>query len=77
MDDSDINRSIGRLEGKLDSLVTSVNTLASSFKSLEEGRLSQLEREFSLLTGKITIIMVGVSAGISFALYIAERYLLR
>ncbi len=73
----EIQRSIGRLEGKLDYLVNSVNTLAASFKTLEEGRLSQLEREFALLTGKITIIMVGVSAAISFGLFAVEKYLLK
>ncbi len=70
----EINRAIGRLEGKMDSLIISTNALASSFKTLEEGRLSTLEREFAFLTGKITVIMVGVSAIISIGLFVIEKY---
>lgn len=43
----EFNRSIGRLEGKLDSMVSSVQALSSSFENLEKGRLSRLEIAFA------------------------------
>lgn len=42
-DTNSFERALGRLEGKMDSMVNSVNALASSFESLEKGRLSRLE----------------------------------
>ena len=60
-----LERSIGRLEGKLDSLIVKVDNLDKSFIKLEEGRISTLEHDFAKLTGKLSIIAVIISAGIS------------
>jgi hypothetical protein len=43
----DLERSLGRLEGKMDSMVASMNHLASAFDNLEKGRLSTLEINFA------------------------------
>lgn len=43
----DLERSLGRLEGKMDSMVSSMNHLASAFDNLEKGRLSTLEINFA------------------------------
>lgn len=40
---SSFERALGRLEGKMDSMVSSVQALSASFESLEKGRLSRLE----------------------------------
>jgi len=49
----DISRAIGRLEGKVDLMVTSISNLASSFESLEKGRLSRLEIAFAELNTSV------------------------
>lgn len=72
-----VERSIGRLEGKVDLVITTMDKLKDAFETLESGRLSTLEKDFANLTGKITIIMVGVSAGTSFALFLVEKFLLK
>lgn len=45
----DIQRSIGRLEGKLDSVLGVVSKLSVDFTALEQGRLSRLEVAFNTL----------------------------
>ena len=67
MPPANTERSIGRLEGKVDLLITKVDNLDKSFHTLEEGRLSTLEHDFANLTGKLSIIAVIVSAVISIA----------
>ena len=54
MNDENFERALGRLEGKMDSMVASVNALAASFESLEKGRLSRLEIAFATLKGETT-----------------------
>lgn len=44
-----IERSLGRVEGKLDLLVKSVSDLSSAFQNLEAGRLSRLEVKVNTL----------------------------
>lgn len=73
----DTQRSIGRLEGKIDLIIDTMDKLKDAFETLESGRLSTLEKDFANLGGKITIIMVGVSAGTSFGLFLIEKYLLK
>lgn len=51
-DSNEFSRAIGRLEGKMDAMVASVNGLAASFDSLEKGRLSRLEISFAELNTK-------------------------
>jgi ABC-type Fe3+ transport system permease subunit len=74
----DLERSLGRLEGKMDSMVASMNHLISAFDNLEKGRLSTLEINFakmqvevyertkssSLWTSAITSVIVSVIAAI-------------
>ena len=42
-----IERTIGRLEGKIDSLGLTITELKNAFDSLEKGRLSTLEINFA------------------------------
>ena len=60
-----VERSIGRLEGKIDLVIQEVSGLKVSFNTLEEGRVSTLERNFANLTGKLSMIAAGVSVAIS------------
>jgi len=53
MPDEDISRSIGRLEGKLDAVVSSMSQLTESFNNLEKGRLSTLEINFAKMQVEI------------------------
>lgn len=50
---STIERSIGKLEGKMDMMVSSMNALSASFDSLEKGRLSRLEINFAELNTNV------------------------
>ena len=59
---SGIERSIGRLEGKVDGIVgdiktisDSMNALKSSFDVLEKGRLSNLEVSFASLQAEVQV----------------------
>lgn len=61
----DVERSIGRLEGKLDSLISTVSSLKQSFDTLEAGRLSALEKQVAQITTKIAIIASGLSVAVS------------
>lgn len=72
---NELQRSIGRLEGKMDMLVSGMQEMASSFSSLEKGRLSKLEIAFANLIGKLTIIAVVVSALMSVGIGVAQHYL--
>ena len=50
-----LERSIGRLEGKVDALITEVKDLKKSFNTLEEGRVSTLEHDFAKLYTEVKI----------------------
>lgn len=77
-DQQDLERSLGRLEGKMDSMVSSMNHLTSAFDNLEKGRLSTLEINFakmqvevferakssSIWTSAITSVIVTVIASL-------------
>ena len=66
-------RAIGRLEGKLDLIIKKVDDLDKSFRVLEEGRLSSLERQFANLGGKLSIISAVVAIVISLAITIIPK----
>ncbi len=70
-------RALGRLEGKMDSMVSSVNALASSFESLEKGRLSRLEIKVAEIvtenTAKTKSTALWVSLVISIAIAIIPQ----
>lgn len=53
VNNSELIRAIGKLEGKMDLMVNSVSNLASSFESLEKGRLSRLEIGFATLNTEV------------------------
>lgn len=44
---NEFERSLGRLEGKMDSMTEVMTRLANSFDNLEKGRLSTLEINFA------------------------------
>ena len=50
----DVSRSIGRLEGKMDSLIVAVGSLQGAFDTMEKGRLSVLEVKFATLHTEVT-----------------------
>lgn len=49
MTEKNIERSIGRLEGKMDNVVSEITALRVSFDNLEKGRFSKLEIAFAEL----------------------------
>lgn len=69
-----VERSIGRLEGKVDLVLGQVSQLKTSFELLEAGRLSKLERDFANFTGRMTIIAAIASVAISFAFWLLNRF---
>lgn len=70
MEGSTMERSIGRLEGKVDLILTDMSKLRGSFETLEAGRLTRLEEEVSGL-----IVKMGVAtAVISIVLSVASAY---
>ncbi len=75
MDES--TRAIGRLEGKVDLVVSMVAELRNSFEKMEQGRLSTLEVKVANLIGRLTVIIALVSGGTSFAFLLLEKYLTR
>lgn len=48
-----VERAIGRLEGKLDSVIKLVGDLGASFDAMEKGRLSRLEVQFATLNTEV------------------------
>lgn len=76
MADSGVERSIGRLEGKIDLIVNQVSGLRAEFMTLEAGRLSKLERDFANLIGRLTAIMAGVSIAVSLGVFLLQKYVL-
>lgn len=49
-----LERSLGRLEGKMDSVMSTVTALAASFENLEKGRLSNLEIAFAKIQTEVS-----------------------
>jgi hypothetical protein len=77
----DLNRSLGRVEGKLDGLqksmeglATSQTRLATAFESLEAGRLSRLETKVAEQTVRISILASAIPVVISGLFLIVEHY---
>lgn len=76
--ENNLERSIGKLEGKMDAMIATMERLASSFDNLEKGRLSTLEinvakmqtevseksRSTALWTAGTVSIIVGVAVAI-------------
>ena len=54
-EETNMERSIGRLEGKLDLVVTSITGLQSAFDTMEKGRLSRLEVSFNTLQTQVSL----------------------
>ena len=70
-----VERSIGRLEGKMDYAINELSELKIAFNSLEAGRLSRLERDFANLVGKMTVIVSIASLLVSLLINGAVKYL--
>jgi hypothetical protein len=47
------SQDIGRLEGKMDLLITMVDKLSDAFHTLESGRLSELEVKFATMATEV------------------------
>lgn len=75
MPEDELQRSIGKLEGKMDLMVSSMQELTAAFANLEKGRLSTLEINFAKMqteladksravafqTSMITALVVGIA----------------
>ena len=48
-----LQRSLGQLEGKMDSMISTMERMANSFDSLEKGRLSRLEVLYATLSTEV------------------------
>ena len=70
-------RSLGRVEGKLDLIIKEMSDLSTAFRTLEAGRLSNLETKVANLTVRIAIISAGIPIAISMIFYFIQRYLLK
>ena len=68
-------RSISRLEGKLDSLIIKVDDLAHAFQTLEAGRLSSLEKDFAELSGRLQVAATIIAFIVSIAVALLNRIL--
>ena len=72
---------VGKLDGKLDMVVSSMTALAASFENLEKGRLSKLEIAFASSIGeaqanaKTTAIWVSVL--VSLGVMIAGAFIIK
>ena len=61
-EENNLERAIGKLEGKMDMLVASMDGMAQAFNNLEKGRLSTLEINFAkLLTETNERTSIGIS----------------
>lgn len=77
MDEQNINRSIGRLEGKVDLVIGQMTKLEGAFSTLESGRLSRLETEVAGLIVKMSLIAAGIPIIVSLVIYLAQHYLFK
>lgn len=76
-----IERSLGRVEGKLDSLIVTVTHLSNSFQQLESGRVSALESGYATLKAESTSqaknTAMWVSAFISIGITVIGSFLIK
>lgn len=63
--DRDLLLALGRLEGKVDALVSSVATQAGTTR-LHDGRLRTLETSRSALIGAVAILSTAISALVAY-----------
>jgi len=54
MAQENLQRALGRVEGKVDLVVQSIADLKNSFEKMEQGRLSKLEVDFATLHTNVT-----------------------
>lgn len=59
-----VERSIGRLEGKLDLVIDTMTELKAQFISLEAGRLSKLESTVAGLVVKVGLVAAAIPIAI-------------
>ncbi len=78
---NNLERSIGKIEGKLDAVVAAVHEMKSSFDSLENGRLSRLEIAFATLQAETTMraktVAIWIASGVSIAVSLISALLTR
>ena len=77
MEHVDIARSLGRVEGKIDLVVSDMGALKGAFQTLEAGRLSRLEGIVAGLVAKMTIIAAAVPIGVTIVWGFVQNYLLK
>ena len=73
-------RSIGRLEGKLDSVISLVADIKGAFEKMEKGRLSVLEISFATLKTEVEVktrsSAVIISAVISILVGVSSSFII-
>ena len=69
-----IERTIGEIKGKLDSLITKVDDLAHAFNNLEAGRLSNLEKDFANLSGRLQTTATIIAFAVSIIIALLNRF---
>lgn len=74
METQDIAMSIGRLEGKMDLVVSDMGALKGAFQTLEAGRLSRLETKVAELVVKVGLIAAAVPIVVSITWAIIQHY---
>lgn len=53
MEHDELNRALGRVEGKLDSAISIIGDLRAAFDQLEKRRLSRLEVQFATFSTEV------------------------
>lgn len=74
MEEVNIDRSIGRLEGKMDLVLDSVTKLQGAFETLEAGRLSKVEQQVAGLIVRVSLLAAGIPVVIQFAILLVQHY---
>ena len=54
MEEQNLERAIGKLEGKMDMLISSMDSMSQAFANLEKGRLSTLEINFAKMQTELS-----------------------
>ena len=77
MEEANLDRSIGRLEGKVDFIIKEMSDLKGAFSVLEAGRLSKLESQVSGLIVKVGVISGGIALIVTSLAQLVVRYFLK
>ncbi len=77
MDEVNVERALGRVEGKIDLVVKDTSELKTAFATLEAGRLSRLETIVAGLVAKVSIIAAAVPIAVTIVWGLIQHFLLK